>query len=734
MKKTLCRGLIACVSLVALASCQDYEGGYDFEQIKKASYAKDFEKTFGTVDPNQDWSMASTITANVQTSENGKVAIYSENPANSNAKVLASFSGKTATFNAIKGYTQVYAMVFDDNNKVVAKGYYDIKDNQVVIGNNALTRATSSPSLIGLYDGAQDGEADGVLVSKAVNTTSLVPYPIEWYSGETLVEDKIHGCEYYVYDYTQFKNVSSAKTTVSNFYEVSTPDFSTQVERPLIEMYDLYYEYTNVNGEKKPGVFAEGVNHVTKYLGFNKEDVGLLPDAFVVSKGGEPVTMTIVGLGTKLPNDVGYFYYPKVNEADYLREDGTLDLDKVNKYVLIQNATYSGNPDMDNADAHLLYGVDDNMYEHYWNDSRFQETVKLAGKGEVKQKQVAWYPEALFETYDYATMNYKCTKIEVPFFGDDEDPMTSSVTPTYDFPADYVIGFFCIRTALAPTDYRHINVSSASVELNYFNTAPRAATFRYRGKTYLGLEDDQDFDLNDFLMELGGINEDDEDYTVPDITPEDDPQKDPDPAPEPETETIETETSWIYACEDLGGTFDYDFNDVVWAVVNKYEITRYKETKEPVGTPVFKSSCIRLLACGGTLPVQLFFDGKVVGGKEIHQQFGQPEANGYSANVSPSPVEIALSTTSAIVIDDTFNQKFTLKVENKDASSTYVTTPTRNENAAPQVLVLTGDWEWPKEGMPIDEAYKEFTNWTKDVTWSTWASQKTENSTVPRAH
>lgn len=712
---------------LVVVGCQDYDAGFTESDIKAKQYANDFQKTFGNVDPNQDWSMASSVTANVNMNGDVHVAIYSENPVSANAKVLASFSGNSATFNGIKGDSQVYAMVFE-GSKVVAKGYYDIKDGAVEIGNKSMTRAAGAPSIVGLYDGAQDGEDDGVLVSKAVNTTSLVPYPIEWYTEETLVEDLIHSCEYYVYDYTQFKNVSSAKTTVSNFYEVSTPDFSTQVERPLIEMYDLYYEYTNTSGEKKPGVFAEGTNHVTKYLGFNKEDVGLLPDAFVVSKGGEPVTMTIVGLGTKLPNDVGYFYYPKAKEEDYLREDGTLDLDKVNKYVLIQNATYSGNPDQDNADAHLLYGVDNNMYEHYWNDGQFQETVKLAGKGEVKKKQVAWYPEALFETYDYATMNYKCTKIEVPFFGDDEDPMTSSVTPTYDFPADYVIGFFCIRTSLAPTDYRHINVSSAAVELNYFNTAPRAATFKYRGKTYLGLEDDQDFDLNDFLMELGGINEDDEEYTVPDITPDDDPFK------EPETETVETETSWIYASEDLGGTFDYDFNDVVWAVVNKYEVTRNKATKVPVSEPVFKGSCIRLLACGGTLPVQLLFNGDVVGGKELHQQFGQPEAELYTANVSPTPIDIALTNTEAITIDETFNQKFSVKVEDDAASNHFITTPEKEAGEAPQIIVLTGDWEWPVEGMPIVEAYPEFTNWTKDVAWTTWADKKKPGSTVARTH
>ena len=51
------------MALMSVSSCQDYDAFFSEEAMLKQEYAEQFEKTFGKVDPNQDWSMAQSIQA-----------------------------------------------------------------------------------------------------------------------------------------------------------------------------------------------------------------------------------------------------------------------------------------------------------------------------------------------------------------------------------------------------------------------------------------------------------------------------------------------------------------------------------------------------------------------------------------------------------------------------------------------------------------------------------------------
>lgn len=54
---TLFRILPLLATGLAVVGCQDYDGGFNASEIKKAEYAKNFEKSFGKVDPNQNWDL-----------------------------------------------------------------------------------------------------------------------------------------------------------------------------------------------------------------------------------------------------------------------------------------------------------------------------------------------------------------------------------------------------------------------------------------------------------------------------------------------------------------------------------------------------------------------------------------------------------------------------------------------------------------------------------------------------
>lgn len=167
MKKSLCRGFIAFTSLVALASCQDYDGGFSNDLIKKAEYAKQFEKTFGTPDPNQDWSMATLVKANVNIpglSGTAKMNICTGDPRNAETRLLAQVMLKdgqgSIDFDAVKGMEQAYVTIEKDGtllvsaNFIIANGMLNLGDVSEMPVAKVLTRAAEPGELNGVTTAA----------------------------------------------------------------------------------------------------------------------------------------------------------------------------------------------------------------------------------------------------------------------------------------------------------------------------------------------------------------------------------------------------------------------------------------------------------------------------------------------------------------------------------------------------------------------------------------------------
>lgn len=173
--------------------------------------------------------------------------------------------------------------------------------------------------------------------------------------------------------------------------------------------------------------------------------------------------------------------------------------------------------------------------------------------------------------------------------------------------------------------------------------------------------------------------------------------------------------SWIFACEDLGGTFDYDFNDVVWEV---------KRTNNEGVT----STKLRLLAAGGTLPFTLYYDGvKVCTKQDAFGTSSTPINAGSNTTIKPVQ-EYDIADKDWSVVEN--YKKFSVAVDG-GSGTTWVTAYDMNNtlsNKTPQVIILPGEWEWPTETTPIDKAYPSFTNWVTNgaaVSWSDWNAKKT---------
>lgn len=177
MKQSLYRGLFACLSLSVLASCQDYDGGFSEEQIKKAAYDKHFEKTFGKVDPNQDWSMATLVKANVNLpglTGTAKMNICTGDPRNSSTRLLAQIMLKdgqgSIDFDAIKGADNVFVTVEQDGEYKVFSSYPILKG---LLSVGTFENQTRAGSQVANFSGSCPTTKDGDLLEINVSFEPL---------------------------------------------------------------------------------------------------------------------------------------------------------------------------------------------------------------------------------------------------------------------------------------------------------------------------------------------------------------------------------------------------------------------------------------------------------------------------------------------------------------------------------------------------------------------------------
>ncbi len=170
---------------------------------------------------------------------------------------------------------------------------------------------------------------------------------------------------------------------------------------------------------------------------------------------------------------------------------------------------------------------------------------------------------------------------------------------------------------------------------------------------------------------------------------------------------------WTVACEDLGGTFDFDFNDIVFQVY-------YVSGNNWIS--------IIPLAAGGTLPayLQMQRNGNWYDiSKEWHSHFGAKQDtynssqmintcfNGADYERKIWPIRVTLSSNSFSMENYTTQLdnagKFRLRVQHDNKEWESVNQPGKGEK--PQILVLPLEWRWPKELVRINSIYPTFGEW-----------------------
>ena len=177
--------------------------------------------------------------------------------------------------------------------------------------------------------------------------------------------------------------------------------------------------------------------------------------------------------------------------------------------------------------------------------------------------------------------------------------------------------------------------------------------------------------------------------------------------------------SWYIACEDLGNTGDYDFNDLVFKVSTcsktRENNTKYYYTIQPV-------------AAGETKKAEFSLDeGKTW--TEIHGCFtgcGTPDNNGRytmintNADTGKSGVSLAKpenwNTEYEGKVSDLFAH-FKIRVED-NGQAIVIDAP--EAGTAPQMILTPDGWMWPRERESIEIVYPGFKNWSRNATIEDW--------------
>lgn len=179
-------------------------------------------------------------------------------------------------------------------------------------------------------------------------------------------------------------------------------------------------------------------------------------------------------------------------------------------------------------------------------------------------------------------------------------------------------------------------------------------------------------------------------------------------------------------CEDLGGTFDWDFNDIVYDI----KITqRLYNDKNATAT-------ITLQAVGGTLPIYVTYPDLEDYG-EIHTLLGQKaDEDGLFEPVLQGQAKIlynidlrAKDVDAAAKLKEIARNIQIIVTDPRDGSHHEVNFPNENGDKNPQCFMCQAGTHWSDELVNIKSTYPAFEQWVKNHEAATdwWNVEKYTN-------
>lgn len=735
IKKSL---LAALAATLALGSCTDFANGFD---EKRHEFAENFANEFGAINPDQDWNMAARYSASINLGNdvNGELKLYSDAPGVKGSQYLGHVEVvngvATLDFDAVKGSKYFYAAVKNTKGRVVSLGYYIPNGNKVEIADEHLaTRATSSPVTKGekvdlRVERIKEGAIEDFLEYYGDGSNKKKNY---YKMCQDLIVKDEQGYDVAKWDiygqggeenHLMYKKQTEDGTLIPNLYRLNNVDF-THHDAGYTGKFlkTIFGDFTDVNGNNAEGIYKEGIDHVALMHQAVKD---VKPDVlYTVAEGGGEVELDCIWRGTQGTYDFfGYYYYDGNMYPNGLTAE---ELWNIDKYILIDekgagsSGVFIGGAGPENAttltEARYYQG---NELISEWKPT---DGMECASHMNNNENNLIRGTKIKLTNFDGSTPSYhfnENTKIGFFFGWNKVTGATTEVGPYANriFFSDCAKTYQLFRRTYFPNEDKKSSMTTDLLPASFLSShdlndgsayegpdvRPFANTFKYRDLVILGFGDEVagDKDLNDICFIVNGHIDEPEDIT-------------PDNIPEPEA------ASWLMACEDLGNTDDFDFNDVVFKVSHVANETKAK---------------ITALASGGTLPVELtyngevltgpnnskthfnswFDDGRIEDGQAINAGAGTVQATGKSIEI-PVPMDFSLANAS---VSDGRMGGFALKVyDRKDGDFTTIAAP--NDGEAPQMMCLPSNWVWPNERTRITEAYPLFGEWGSNYNVTNW--------------
>ncbi len=788
----------AAVGVVAfsLVACSDYDNGYNESAIQ---FTEEFKKAYGDIDPEQDWNLAERASVTVSTQTQSDIKIYAQN--GNEYAIVANYEGVSGTrvlgFDVVEGITNV---IVSDGNSAQRVKIGDV----VLFGQD--TRTT------------YEGTTGKVTVSKLKAPVTLsdgITYPVYRY-GTKAEYDSVAN---------KYSSYAIVREGENNLNKV-THNFSYVSTGPFV----IYPYYWQTSEHNTLGIYyyEGGVRKEVPIYKIKEANEGEASEILYedVNKGGDAVvyeetltSLTQVGWGDSrkwpegwtINNGIGIdkFHY---NGWSKEQDESNMRTPFIEYWVgahnSLQNCTISktitglapGNYNV-HIDARLFNeesttppsGVtffandkestipNSGTYTVYNNGNVSSQSAELYGDtyvtdcvvGRDGKLTVGFKLENVVGNW-LAFKNLRVTKHGT--YQDTGDLVSYSaafvrsqgilvdITPGTEFGMYLHAGDKNITYYSQAELNNDVAIYGTGVVYDGARWVEKdgsypcyASTFTVNGQMYLGFEDwsyptNSDKDLNDLVVAFSG-------YTPTIIN------EDPEPA-----------ATWLLACEDLGGSFDTDYNDVV------FKVEHVSGQEFAIATP---------LAAGGTLASYIFYEspsGQETCLGEIHQLFGEApaESGSYSPiNVGYSRGNAGQSVTFTVPADWSMSS-FTPDVWNGNTQDAYYNmggfeirtlpmgtaapdgTPTLDnivssgasripapdQGAAPYIICLpysydvendpeagwksTYVWAWPQELVTITPSqtdkygsgcYPEFKDWVANHTaYGDWYKKRSQNA------
>lgn len=652
MTRSTFRGLCVCLATVSLAACQDYDGGFSETKIRETQYMKNFVNAFDEVDPNGTWNATCFGSIDVTVDETSQVMVYAKGlSVNLQLSCDVVEAGETKTIS----YNAPKGV---NEVYVIAKNMNSWQSQTIMVGENAKMKFSSAgtralPATYNYGQALPISYVGGAYSVDNAPATIASPGGIKEYYGETGYNTSLSA--------GTMNEKSFPYPTWGNLYAAYPWPYTSVVTDPVTVGISTNPNPTQFAIEHDDVTLTDAIqNAVRNVVGTADDKIEILQPYtqdlnYMTTAEPGTVELTLVSTQTNSNNAIGYYYTTGAQTADQLKA--------VKKYVLIPNLGAQTTGDKfklvyfgENYDEAGTYNFPKDVQIHFFLSRSGGNGISSFNLQERKVQSGTHKTGEHSYEYDYTTYtDFYGMDVQYMYFSDSElNTVAKESFPAFDFPA--------------------------------------TAAFNVMGQNCISFED---------WPSAGSIDWNDAVFTID--------------APFNDFKSFDEVVSFVIAVEDLGDSFDLDYNDCVISVQQQTTTLKYSNGTSNTHT---NPATITLLASGGTLPIAIQYDGNTLV-PETHAKFGVATTVPVNVNaptgVSKAPVSFEWSNAPATLNLATDAPKFKFIVTQPSGENTTVNVPAaaKGTSTVPVAFIIPDvqTWEWPDECEDIRTKYTGFATW-----------------------